>query len=133
MPHQAADLFELSRLGPDAPWIEFVERLLVCARRARERLSVEASRQGLSEPQIEMLWACAKAPPGGRCQKDLAEDLAVSPAHVSGVVERLHAAGLLQYSVAEGDRRLRYWRLTPAGQVLWQTVADDSAKKGDAA
>ncbi len=116
-----------------APWVEFAERVLVCARRVRVRLSALAIRYGLSEAEIEMLWACAKAPPSGRSQNGLASDLVVSPAHVSGVVERLHCAGLLQFSMVEGDRRLRLWQLTPAGQAIWQMLLNDSDQTGEAA
>jgi DNA-binding MarR family transcriptional regulator len=126
-------LFEFACPAPSAPWIEFAERVLVCARRVRTRLAVEASRHGLSEPEIEMLWACANASPGGRSQTELAEDLAVSPAHVSGVVERLRGAGLLQCSLVQGDRRLRLWQLAPAGLAIWQMLIDDATWQGEAA
>jgi DNA-binding MarR family transcriptional regulator len=131
-PH-LSKLFE--GLPPDAtaPWIEFAERVLICARRIRTRLAAEASRHGLSEPEIEMLWACANATSSGRSQSELAEELAVSPAHVSSVVERLRRVGLLQCSMVQGDRRLRLWRLTPAGQAIWQALLDGASPRGEAA
>ena len=120
-------------IEPACPWIESAQRVLVWARRIRRRLAAEAKRHGLSEAEIEMLWACAKAPPGGRSQNELADDLTVSPAHISGVVERLRCAGLLECSMVEGDRRLRLWQLTPAGQAIWQMLLDDSAQQEEAA
>jgi DNA-binding MarR family transcriptional regulator len=80
-----------------------------------------------------MLWACARAPAGSRRQNELAEELAVSPAHVSGVVEGLRRRGLLECSMVEGDRRLRCWRLTPAGAAVWQTLINDFDQRGEAA
>jgi DNA-binding MarR family transcriptional regulator len=63
----------------------------------------------------------------------LAQILAVSPAQISGLVERLCAAGLLQCLAAEGDRRLRLWRLMPAGQAIWRMLNDDSNPREEAA
>ena len=133
MLHPTSDILDPASIGPRVPWIEYAEQVLVCARRVRVRLSALAGRHGLSEAEIEMLWACAKAPPDGRSQNKLAGDLAVSPAHVSGVVERLRCAGLMQCSMVEGDRRLRLWQLTPAGQAIWQMLLNDSTQRGEAA
>ena len=128
-----ADLLDLTRIGPATPWIEVAQRVLVSARRVRVRLAAEARRHGLCEPEIEMLWACAKAPADGCSQNELADDLAVSPAHVSGVVERLRIAGLLECAMVRSDRRLRLWQLTPAGQAIWRAIRDDSAGREEAA
>ena len=133
MSRPSMSLLDPVRIAAAVPWIEFAEQVLVCARRVRARLAAAASRQGLSEPEVELLWACAKSPPSGRSQNELAGDLAVSPAHISSVVERLRRAGLLQCAVAEGDRRLRLWRLTPAGQSVWQMLSDDLPCQGEAA
>ena len=119
-------------IEPACPWIESAQQVLIWARRIHRRLAAEAKRHGLGKAEIEMLWACAKAPPGGRSQNELADDLAVSPGHVSGVIERLGCAGLLQCSMVEGDRRLRLWQLTPAGWAIWKTFLDDSTQHGEA-
>ena len=130
---QSLDLLNAAQIEPAEPWIEFAQRVLVHARQVRASLAAEAHRHGLSEPEIEMLWACAKAPPSGHSQKVLASDLAISPAHVSCVVERLRHAGLLECSMVKGDRRLRLWQLTPAGQAIWQMLLNDSTQQEKAA
>jgi DNA-binding MarR family transcriptional regulator len=91
-------------------------------------LEEQTRRYGLSEPELALLWACRKAPPGGRGQRELAEELAVSPAHVSGLVERLRRAGLLRARTAEEDRRRRLWQLTPAGIATWHAILNGLAE-----
>jgi len=105
-------------------WLERAERVLVQARRIRALLDGRIAARGLSEPELALLWACIASPPGGRGQSDLAEDLAVSPAKVSVLVERLARAGLLQGRVAREDRRCRLWEPTSAGTTLWQAIAE---------
>ncbi len=103
-------------------WIDRAERILVAARRMRGLLEEQAVRHGLSEAELAVLWACSKAPPGGRAQHELAEELAISAAHVSGLVERLRRVGMLQGRSADEDRRRHLWELTPAGAATWQAV-----------
>ena len=132
-PRYPVDLFDLTRMGAATPWIEVAQLILVTARRVRGRLAAEGRRHGLCESEVEMLLACAKAPAGGRSQNELADDLAVSAAHISGVVERLRVAGLLQCATVQSDRRLRLWQLTPAGRAIWRALSNDSAGQEEAA
>jgi DNA-binding MarR family transcriptional regulator len=97
-------------------------RTLVLARQVRKRLAAVAGQVGLSEAEAELLWGCAQAPPGGRSQTALARDLAVSPGHVSAVIESLGRAGLLQCSMPEGDRRVRMWELAPVGRAVLEAL-----------
>jgi len=107
-----------------ATWLEKGEQILVNARRIRLFLEVQAKRHGLSEPELAVLWACDGSPTGGLGQNELAEKLAVSPAHVSAMVERLGKAKLLRGRAAEDDRRRRLWKPTPAGMILLRSVID---------
>ena len=72
-----------------------------------------------------MLWACRKAPPMGAGQSQLAESIAVSPAHISGLVEQLRKKGLLEPRRDPADRRRQLWRISPAGYAAIKTVLDD--------
>jgi DNA-binding MarR family transcriptional regulator len=119
---------ETRRLSDAAHWLERAEQILVYARRMRGLLEGHAERHGLSEAELALLWACTKSPAGGRSQRELAEELAVSPAHVSGLVERLDRAGLLHNRAAEDDRRRHLWELTPLGIVVWQAVLNGLAE-----
>jgi DNA-binding MarR family transcriptional regulator len=52
----------------------------------------------------------------------LASRLAVSPAQVSGAVERLQAIGLVDGASDAADRRRQLWRLAPSGRALIYAV-----------
>lgn len=108
----------------DAFWLERAELALVKARQLRATLERRIAGRGLSEPELALLWACASAPPGGSSQRELAEQLAVSPAQISGLVERLAQLGWLRGRPAPADRRRRLWEPTAAGAALWRSIVD---------
>ncbi len=101
------------------------QRMQVCARIFRNELGQRAGRWQLSEPELSMLWTCREAPAEGFSQTELARRLAVSAAGVSGLVEQLRGAGLLEGNRAMPDRRRQVWRLTPAGEATLQTILAD--------
>jgi DNA-binding MarR family transcriptional regulator len=76
----------------------------------------------LGEAQLSILWACLSSPRDGWSQRDLARALAVSPAHVSGLVEQLRSQGLLAGRRNLHDRRRQHWQLTPAGRERLQSL-----------
>ncbi len=86
---------------------------------------------GVSETEFRLLWALHHAseaaqniesstrrPAAALAQTELASRLAASAAHVSAVVERLRAAGLVEHDSQPGDRRRQLWQLAPAGRAL---------------
>jgi DNA-binding MarR family transcriptional regulator len=101
-----------------ARWVALAQRMLACARVFRDELASHAAEWHVNEQEFLLLWSCREAPPDGVSQTELAERLAVSPAQVSGLVERLRCGRLLESRRAECDRRRQLWRLTPAGQVV---------------
>ncbi|MEE9603187.1 MAG: MarR family winged helix-turn-helix transcriptional regulator, partial [Thermoguttaceae bacterium] len=106
-------------------WVELAQRMLVCARMFRNELGQRAGRWQLSEPELAMLWTCREAPTEGFSQTELAQRLAVSAAGVSGLVEQLRGAGLLEGHRTTPDRRRQFWKLTPAGEATLQTILAD--------
>jgi DNA-binding MarR family transcriptional regulator len=108
-------------------WVELAQRVLVCARMLRNELGQQAGRWQLSEPEFSLLWVCCKAPPLGFSQNELADKLAVSAAQISGLVEQLRGAGLLQGRRAATDRRRQLWRLTDAGETTLRTILADTS------
>jgi DNA-binding MarR family transcriptional regulator len=85
---------------------------------------------GVSEIEFRLLWllfTTAESPAAnGDADLDqgaLATQLAVSPAQVSAVVDRLRAAGRVVSVVPADDRRRQLWLLTPAGRELVLNVA----------
>ena len=105
--------------------IEAACRQAVAGKLAVRELARWVDGFGVSETEFRLLWQlflAAESPsyrPGALFdQAELAVRLAVSPAQVSGVVERLRSLALLERDAQPGDRRRQLWRLAPAGRTL---------------
>jgi DNA-binding MarR family transcriptional regulator len=61
----------------------------------------------------------------------LSEHLLVQPPSVTGVVDRLERAGLVQRLVDQNDQRSRHVNLTEAGRKLLKTILKEHAAKID--
>ncbi len=96
-------------------WLELAEALGRCERSLRDELGRRATPLSISTSQLSLLWACHSAPPEGLGQNELADLLALSPAHVSAQVEQLRAKGLLIGQRKAPDRRRQVWQLTSEG------------------
>lgn len=112
-----------------------VERINAACRSAAEgklaarRIAAWLGGSGINEPEFRLLWLLAGAASvdvsaAPLDQADLAEQLIVSPAQVSGAVERLRNLGLVERIQHERDRRRQLWRVTEAGGALLQQVID---------
>ena len=71
---------------------------------------------GLSVPQCDVLTTLTERE--GISQQELAERLYVTKGNISGLIDRLAAAGLVERRSIEGDRRSHAIFLTPAGRDL---------------
>jgi DNA-binding MarR family transcriptional regulator len=82
---------------------------------------------GVSECEFRLLWLLFRSgrqsSAGLIPQADLAQHLAVSAAQISGAVERLQAASLVDGVRDREDRRRQLWRLDAAGQSLVLGIA----------
>jgi DNA-binding MarR family transcriptional regulator len=90
---------------------------------------------GVNENEFRLLWLLARDSAAGAAPADqaaLAERLVVSTAQVSGVVERLSAAGLLEPAASAGDRRRHAWRISDSGRQLAASVVAVVAALGGA-
>jgi DNA-binding MarR family transcriptional regulator len=114
-----------------ARWVALAQRMLACARALRDELASQAADWPVNEQEFLLLWGCHEAPPDGISQSELAGRLAVSPAQVSGLVERLRCGRLLESRRAEHDRRRQLWRLTPEGRVMLDDCLRDLAARAD--
>jgi DNA-binding MarR family transcriptional regulator len=94
----------------------------------------------VTEPEFRLLWLLSQSGdrrPGNAAfnQAELAELLVVSPAQVSGAVERLRSLEMLERTTDQRDRRRQHWRLTHGGRQLLSAVvasvagADDSLSR----
>lgn len=85
------------------------------SRHLRRRLAEVAEVFELSDTELLVVWLCSG---GGRIQVELAGAIGVSPAQMSGLVERLRSRGLVAMHRLAMDRRRQIWRTTSAGQTL---------------
>jgi len=110
----------------DAP-LELVYAVACCHRLLRARLIERLGVRGLGDGDFWVLWLCSLAAPNGFVQHELAASAGVSPAQMSGLVERLRQRGLLAGCRGDRDRRRQYWRLTPAGEDLLREIQTEIA------
>ncbi len=79
---------------------------------------------GLSTPQFNVLNLLAgPEAKGGYAQRRLAELLVVDRSNVTGLVDRMEAAGWVERRDDPEDRRVYRVALTPAGRRLWERAA----------
>ena len=90
------------------------------SRQLRRRLAEVASTFQLSDPELLVLWFCHG---GGQVQVELAAAIGISPAQMSGVVERLRLRELVAMHRSATDRRRQVWRTTAAGETLLGDIA----------
>ena len=106
----------------------------------RIRLSVSARLKtiGLSIAQCDVLTTLTERE--GLSQQDLAERLYVTKGNISGLIDRLVAAGLVERRTIASDRRSHAIFLTPAGRMAAQNgieaqdrfVAETLGRMGEA-
>lgn len=100
-------------------WFRFIR----LHRRALNTVASELKTLGLSVPQFDLLSTLTERE--GLSQQELAERLYVTKGNVSGLVDRMVEAGLVERRAIPGDRRSNALHLTPKGR--------DLAEKGIAA
>jgi DNA-binding MarR family transcriptional regulator len=97
---------------PDRVWF----RLMRLHQRMLGQMTVRIRALGLSIPQFDLLSTLTERE--GISQSELAERLYVTKGNVSGLVDRLVQAGLVERRAIAGDRRSYAMHLTPEGRRL---------------
>jgi DNA-binding MarR family transcriptional regulator len=111
-------------------------RQAVAGKLALRDLAAWLRGHGATEGEFRLLWLLYHGEGHGACrrrafdQARLAEQLVVSPAQVSGMVERLRSAALIDRVRDGADRRRQLWRLAAAGDALVRAVVA-SVEAGD--
>ena len=107
--------------------VDSAERLLrlihwsgAASRQLRRQLAEAAAAFELTDNELLVIWLCRG---NGRVQVELASAIGVSPAQMSGVVERLGTRGLVAMHRPSVDRRRQVWQTSPSGQSLLNAVA----------
>ena len=79
---------------------------------------------GLTAPQFNVLNILGLRGEGaGLSQRELADTLVVDRSNVTGLIDRMEAAGWVRRADDPADRRVYRVLLTAAGRRLWQKVA----------
>lgn len=115
--------------SPSVERINAACRLAAEGKLAARRIAVWLGGSEINEPEFRLLWllagtASADVSAVPLDQADLAEQLVVSPAQVSGAVERLRSLGLVERLQHQRDRRRQLWRVTDAGEALLQRIVE---------
>ena len=85
--------------------------------------SAKMSKQfGLTGPQSAVLRTLINA--GPISSADLSRKLYVTPANITGIIDRLEKKGLVERMRKKGDRRVTLVELTESGQKLSQLLPD---------
>jgi MarR family transcriptional regulator, organic hydroperoxide resistance regulator len=93
-------------------WFRFVR----LHRRAASAIAAELKALGLSIPQFDLLSTLTEQE--GLSQQELAERLYVTKGNVSGLLDRMVEAGLVERRAIPGDRRSNALHLTDKGRTL---------------
>jgi MarR family transcriptional regulator, organic hydroperoxide resistance regulator len=105
---------ERSRAAADPLRVWF--RFIRLHRRVSAAIAAELKALGLSIPQFDVLSTLTEYE--GLTQQELAERLYVTKGNVSGLVDRLVEAGLVERRASPGDRRSHALHLTREGRRL---------------
>jgi DNA-binding MarR family transcriptional regulator len=101
-------------------------RSVVAGKLALRDITAWVNRFGVSDTEFRLLWLLFQLEgPTTSCaidQAELAEQLAVSAAQVSAVVERLMQRELVVRILDGADRRRQLWRLAGAGEQLVRNI-----------
>ena len=112
-----------TRCGDQLPQAEerllrLVEQTSSAGRALRRLLADQAAAVQLSDAELLVVWLCSEASSHGMVQGDLAIAIGVSPALMSGLVQRLLERGLIEMQRSTVDRRRQVWRTTAAGRAV---------------
>ena len=102
--------------APDADPLRVWFRFIRLHRRVSTAIAAELKGLNLSIPQFDLLSTLTERE--GLTQQELAERLYVTKGNVSGLVDRLVEAGLVERRASPGDRRSHALHLTAEGRAL---------------
>lgn len=109
--------------GPEVQtWLRMLRVIARIDRLIEQRLQ----RYGLTRPQLTMLMLLCKA--HGPTQKECTEALLVDKANVSGILDRLVRAGLVERRADPADERYNRIYLTPRGRDVAHRAKEAAAE-----
>ncbi|MDF2812788.1 MAG: MarR family transcriptional regulator [Microvirga sp.] len=106
----------MQKVEPDVDPLRVWFRFIRLHRRATSAIAGVLKSIGLSIPQFDLLSTLTERE--GLSQQELAERLYVTKGNVSGLLDRMVEAGLVERRTIPGDRRSNALHLTPKGRAL---------------
>jgi DNA-binding MarR family transcriptional regulator len=106
----------LQKSDPDVDTLRVWFRFIRLHRRATGSIASLLKSIGLSIPQFDLLSTLTERE--GLSQQELAERLYVTKGNVSGLLDRMVEAGMVERRAIPGDRRSNALYLTPKGRSL---------------
>lgn len=85
------------------------------------KISEMLSEEGLTQPQFQVLRIVAKV--GATPMRGISDEMLVTPANITGIIDRLESKGLIERMVGQGDRRATIIELTSKGRAVQDRVA----------
>jgi DNA-binding MarR family transcriptional regulator len=114
--------------GKDVEPLEALAAVRMAARHLHLLQERYAESQGLSEGRLQLLFVLRRFGEKGISLGRLAELMRVSPRNVTGLMDNLERAGLVERVPDLADRRSIHARLTPAGRAridsMWKPTLD---------
>ena len=77
--------------------------------------------EGMTDPQFQVLMLLVDK--GPMLMRKLSDELLVTPANVTGIVDRLEEKGLVRRTSGKGDRRASIILITEEGKAMFDRVA----------
>lgn len=106
----------VQKTDPEADPLRVWFRFIRLHRRATSAIAGVLKSIGLSIPQFDLLSTLTEQE--GLSQQELAERLYVTKGNVSGLLDRMVEAGMVERRAIPGDRRSNALHLTPKGRAL---------------
>ena len=120
---------ELLGASAGAPALEAIGALRAAARYLHWMQERWAESQGLSEGRLQILFMLSQFGDGaGISLGRLAGMQSVSPRNITGLIDNLEKAGLIERVPDPDDRRSILARLTPAGRTRIDTISQPARK-----
>ena len=101
---------------------ETYNAILAAYRMMQRRIAEMLSEEGLTQPQFQALRIVAKN--GAVFMREISDEMFVTPANITGIIDRLEARGLVERSGRSEDRRTTNIELTPKGRALLERVEE---------
>lgn len=102
--------------GDGAAALEAIAAVRAAARSLHLLHERWADRQGLTDGRLQLLISLSRCGEDGVSLGRLADLQGVTPRNITGLVDNLERAGLVERVPVSGDRRSIHARLTPAGR-----------------